>query len=155
MSAVADIRTVYAARDRVPQNRLAVRWWLYVVVFVMFALFLVGGATRLTHAGLSITEWQPIHGVIPPLNEAEWQEEFSKYQQIPEYQILNQGMTLAAFKGIFWWEWAHRLLGRVIGVVFLLPLVFFAATGRIERALVPKLAGLFVLCVIQGAIGWW
>ncbi len=115
----------------------------------------VGGATRLTHSGLSITEWQPIHGVIPPLNAAEWQEEFAKYQQIPEYKVLNQGMTLPEFKGIFWWEWSHRLLGRLIGFVVLLPLIFFWATGRIERSMVPKIVAMIVLGGLQGAIGWW
>src|SRR4051812_8964424 len=102
MSAVAAVRTTYPLRDRAVQNRLAVRIWLYVVLVVMFALFLVGGATRLTHAGLSITEWQPIQGVIPPLSETEWQEEFAKYQQIPEYQQLKSGMSLDEFKSIFW-----------------------------------------------------
>jgi cytochrome c oxidase assembly protein subunit 15 len=121
----------------------------------MFALFLVGGATRLTHAGLSITEWQPVHGVIPPLTEADWQEEFAKYQQIPEYKQLNQGMTLDEFKRIFWWEWVHRILARSVGVIFALPLLFFWATGRIERGLGPKLVGLLLLGGLQGAVGWW
>jgi len=154
MSAVADIRTVYASRDRVTQNRVAVRSWLYVVLLVMFALFLVGGATRLTHAGLSITEWQPIHGVIPPLGDAEWQEEFAKYQQIPEYQ-LNKGMSLDEFKSIFWWEYVHRILARSVGVVFALPLLFFWLSGRLERGLKPKLVGLLALGGLQGAVGWW
>ena len=131
------------------------RGWLYVVLLVMFALFLVGGATRLTDSGLSITEWKPIHGVIPPLSDAEWQEEFAKYQQIPEYRQLNAGMTLGEFKTIFWWEWAHRILARGVGVVFALPLLFFWATGRLERALKPKLVGLLLLGGLQGAVGWW
>jgi cytochrome c oxidase assembly protein subunit 15 len=141
--------------DRVLRNRRLVRYWLYAVLAVMFALFLVGGATRLTDSGLSITEWKPIHGVIPPLNEAEWQEEFAKYQQIPEYSEINQGMGLEAFKRIFWWEWAHRLLARGVGFVFALPLLFFWVTGRIERGLAPKLAGILVLGGLQGAVGWW
>jgi cytochrome c oxidase assembly protein subunit 15 len=132
-----------------------VRVWLYAIAVLIVAMILVGGATRLTDSGLSITEWQPIHGTIPPLNATEWQEEFEKYQQIPEYQLVNQGMTLAEFKGIFWWEFAHRFLGRFIGVAFFLPLVFFWATGRIGRSLAPQLAGIFVLGGLQGAIGWW
>jgi len=132
-----------------------IRAWLYFVAVLIIAMVVVGGATRLTHSGLSITEWQPIHGVIPPIGEAEWQEEFQKYQQIPEYRIVNPDMTLAEFKGIFWWEWSHRILGRLIGFAVLLPLLFFWVTGRIERALVPKLITIFVLGGIQGAIGWW
>lgn len=155
MSAVAELSPVLAARDRSGHNRALVRGWLYVVLAVMFALFLVGGATRLSHAGLSITEWKPIHGVIPPLSDAEWQEEFAKYQQIPEYKQLNAGMTLAEFKGIFWWEWVHRVLARGVGVIFALPLLFFWATGRLERTLKPKLVGLLALGGLQGAVGWW
>jgi len=132
-----------------------VRIWLVAIAVLIVAMIIVGGATRLTDSGLSITEWQPIHGTIPPLNAAEWQEEFEKYQQIPEYQIVNQGMTLAEFKEIFWWEWAHRFLGRFIGVVFFVPLLWFWATGRIGRSLAPQLAGIFVLGGLQGAIGWW
>lgn len=137
------------------RDRALIRWWLLAVALLVVAMVLVGGATRLTDSGLSITEWKPIHGVIPPLSAAEWQEEFARYQQIPEYQVLNKGMSLEAFKGIFWWEWAHRFLGRVIGVVFLLPLVFFLVTGRIERRLGPQLVIVFVLGGLQGAIGWW
>ena len=136
-------------------DRKAVRLWLYGIALLIVVMVLVGGATRLTDSGLSITDWKPIHGIIPPLNDAEWQEEFAKYQQIPEYRLLNQGMSLGEFKGIFWWEWTHRLLGRLIGVAFLLPLLFFWATGRIERSLLPKLAGIFVLGGLQGAVGWW
>ena len=132
-----------------------VRAWLVVVALMIVAMVVVGGATRLTHSGLSITEWQPIHGVIPPLNAAQWEEEFLKYQQIPEYQQLNKGMTLSEFKGIFWWEWSHRLLGRLIGAVVLLPLIFFWATGRIEARLKPRLVALFLLGGLQGAVGWW
>jgi cytochrome c oxidase assembly protein subunit 15 len=145
----------FMARDRDIRNRAMLRGWLYVVLLVLVALVLVGGATRLTGSGLSITEWKPIHGVIPPLNDAEWQEEFLRYQQIPQYAELNQGMTLAAFKSIFWWEWAHRILARGVGVVFALPLVFFWATRRIERGLGGKLAGILLLGGLQGAIGWW
>jgi cytochrome c oxidase assembly protein subunit 15 len=132
-----------------------VRVWLYAIALLILAMILVGGATRLTDSGLSITEWKPIHGTIPPLNAEEWQEEFEKYRQIPEYELVNKGMTLEAFKRIFWWEWTHRFLGRFIGVAFLVPLVWFWATGRVGRALAPQLAGIFVLGGLQGAIGWW
>jgi heme a synthase len=155
MAAVAGIETPFATRDREMRNRALVRGWLYGVLLVMFTLFLVGGATRLTNSGLSITEWQPIHGIIPPLSEAEWQEEFAKYQQIPEYRQLNEGMSLGEFKTIFWWEWVHRILARSVGVIFALPLLFFWATGRIERRLAPKLVGLLLLGGLQGAVGWW
>jgi cytochrome c oxidase assembly protein subunit 15 len=136
-------------------NRGVIRGWLMVVAAMIVAMVVVGGATRLTGSGLSITEWQPIHGVLPPLNDAQWQEEFAKYQRIPEFRVVNPDMTLAAFKGIFWWEWAHRLLGRLIGAVVLLPLIAFWATGRIERALKPKLVAIFLLGGLQGAVGWW
>ncbi|MBX3575564.1 MAG: COX15/CtaA family protein [Rhizobiaceae bacterium] len=137
------------------RNRALLRGWLYFVLLMILAIVVVGGATRLTDSGLSITEWKPIHGVIPPLNEEEWLEEFAKYQQIPEYQQINHGMTLEEFKYIFWWEWAHRMLARGVGVVFAVPFLFFWATGRIERGLWPKLAGLFLLGGLQGAVGWW
>ncbi len=153
MASIADNPPV-AVRDP-SRDRAMVRTWLAVVALMIVAMVVVGGATRLTHSGLSITEWQPIHGVIPPLNTAEWQEEFLKYQQIPEYQQLNKGMTLDEFKGIFWWEWSHRLLGRLIGAVVLLPLIFFWVTGRIERGLKPRLVALFLLGGLQGAVGWW
>jgi cytochrome c oxidase assembly protein subunit 15 len=118
-------------------------------------MVVVGGATRLTDSGLSITEWKPILGAIPPLSEADWLEVFEKYKAIPEYQIQNRGMSLAEFKFIFWWEWAHRFLGRFIGLAFAVPCLFFALTGRVERALWPRLAGLFVLGGLQGALGWY
>jgi cytochrome c oxidase assembly protein subunit 15 len=137
------------------ENRRWVRIWLYVVIATLFALVLVGGATRLVEAGLSITEWKPIHGVIPPIGEAEWHEEFEKYKQIPQYQEINKGMSLDAFKVIFWWEWAHRLLARGVGFIFALPMVFFWATGRLESATKPKVLGLLVLGGLQGALGWW
>nr|WP_133675023.1 COX15/CtaA family protein [Aquamicrobium defluvii] len=142
-------------RDRLLRNRAQVRFWLYCILLVLFALILVGGATRMTGSGLSITEWKPIHGVIPPLNEAEWQEEFLKYQQIPQYEKINHGMSLSEFKFIFWWEWAHRLLARGVGFIFAIPLVFFWATRRIEKGLMPKLIGILALGGLQGAIGWW
>jgi len=155
MTAAADLRFSSSLTESERRNRLWVRAWLYCVVAVLFALVLVGGATRLTDSGLSITEWKPIHGVIPPLNDAEWMEEFQKYQQIPEYQQINQGMSLYEFKTIFWWEWAHRLLARGVGFVFALPLLFFWLTGRLENHLKPKLVGILALGGLQGAVGWW
>jgi len=144
-----------AIRDKALQDRRLVRGWLYVVLVVLFALVMVGGATRMTGSGLSITEWKPIHGVIPPLNHAEWQEEFEKYQQIPQYEQINKDMTLEEFKGIFWWEWAHRLLARGVGFLVAIPLVFFWLSGRLERGMKPRLVGLLVLGGLQGAVGWW
>ncbi|MCQ0986288.1 COX15/CtaA family protein [Jiella marina] len=137
------------------RDRLAIRGWLYAVAVVLFALVLVGGATRLTESGLSITEWKPIHGVIPPLSAGEWQEEFDLYRQIPQYQQINRGMSLDEFKTIYWWEWAHRLLARGVGFVFALPLAFFWLTGRLEPFLKPRLVGILALGGVQGAIGWW
>ncbi|MGH8036078.1 MAG: COX15/CtaA family protein, partial [Lysobacterales bacterium] len=118
-------------------------------------MVIVGGATRLTDSGLSITEWQPLLGVIPPLSDAGWQTAFENYQRIPEYIAINQGMTLAEFKFIYWWEWSHRFLGRFIGLAFLLPLIFFAATGRLSRRLWPWLIAIFLLGGLQGALGWY
>lgn len=120
------------ARARETRDRRLVRYWLYLVLLVLFALFVVGGATRLTGSGLSITEWKPIHGVIPPLSEAQWQEELEKYRQIPQYQQINRGMSLDEFKTIFWWEWAHRLLARGVGFLVAIPLAFFWLTGLLK-----------------------
>jgi heme a synthase len=129
--------------------------WLFVCCALVLAMIVVGGVTRLTHSGLSITEWQPIVGTLPPLTDAQWREAFAKYQRTPEYQQVNKGMALAEFKGIFWWEYFHRLLGRAIGVAFLLPLLWFALRRRIPRDYAWKLAGIFVLGGLQGAMGWY
>jgi len=134
---------------------LAVRAWLFVLCALIFAMIVVGGATRLTDSGLSITEWKPILGIIPPLGEGAWTEAFAKYRQIPEYELINKGMSLGEFKTIYWWEWAHRFLGRMIGFAFLLPFLFFWARGRISRQLWPKLIVMFVLGGLQGALGWY
>lgn len=128
--------------------------WLLVCAALVFAMVVVGGVTRLTQSGLSIVEWQPIAGVIPPLTEAQWREAFEKYRQTPEYRKVNYGMSLEEFKSIFYVEYFHRLLGRLLGVVFLLPFLYFLARKRIERALVPKLVAMFVLGGLQGALGW-
>jgi cytochrome c oxidase assembly protein subunit 15 len=140
--------------EPVRQDR-AVACWLIVMAALVALMIIVGGATRLTDSGLSIVEWRPVTGAIPPLSEADWLAEFEKYKTIPEYHQVNLGMSLAEFKTIYWWEWGHRFLGRVIGAAFLLPLVFFAATRRIGRALSFRLAALFVLGGLQGALGWW
>lgn len=137
-----------------PASSRSIAIWLLVVAALIFAMVVVGGVTRLTRSGLSIVEWQPIMGAVPPLNDAQWKEAFDKYKQTPEYRKVNVGMSLPEFKGIFYVEWTHRLLGRVVGFVFLLPFIYFISRGRIERALVPKLVGIFFLGALQGALGW-
>ncbi len=129
--------------------------WLLVCAFLTASLVVVGGITRLTHSGLSIVEWEPLVGAVPPLNDHDWQELFSEYQSSPQYKLVNTGMTLAEFKGIFWWEYVHRLLGRIIGIVFIVPLVWFIVRRRIDRPLALKLFGVFLLGGLQGALGWW
>jgi cytochrome c oxidase assembly protein subunit 15 len=144
-------QTLTTSQATAPQVRL----WLYFIAFLVFCMVIVGGATRLTDSGLSITEWRPLLGAIPPLNEADWLAAFEKYKLIPEYQIQNKGMELGDFKFIYWWEWAHRFLGRFIGVAFALPLIYFAVTRKIESRLWPRLLALFVLGGAQGALGWY
>lgn len=133
----------------------AVAGWLLACCALVFAMVVVGGITRLTHSGLSIVEWQPIVGTIPPLSDADWQETFRKYQQTPEFKQVNPDMTLSGFKRIFWWEYVHRLLGRLIGAAFLLPFLWFAFRREIPRDLGWKLAGVFALGGLQGALGWY
>jgi len=140
---------------RLGANLAPVRAWLYIMAGLVALMVIVGGATRLTDSGLSITEWKPILGAIPPLSEADWQSALSKYRQIPEYQQINKGMSLAEFKVIYWWEWSHRFLGRFVGIAFLIPFLFFWMTGRITRRLVPRLVALFVLGGLQGLLGWY
>lgn len=132
----------------------AVRLWLLAVALLVLLMIVVGGATRLTDSGLSITEWRPIMGALPPLSEGDWQEAFAKYQAIPEYRLVNPGMTLDSFKVIFWWEWSHRFLGRLIGAAFALPLLAFWYRGALERGLTAKLVGILALGALQGAAGW-
>lgn len=133
----------------------AVEAWLWGVAALVFAMIVVGGATRLTDSGLSITEWKPILGAIPPLTDADWQSVFEKYKQIPEYHLVNKGMTLDAFKVIFWWEWGHRFLGRILGVAFALPLLGFWIAGKLRHGTASKYAGLLALGALQGAVGWY
>jgi heme a synthase len=135
--------------------RRQVAAWLLICCTLVFAMVVVGGVTRLTRSGLSIVEWQPLIGAIPPLTEAHWQELFDKYQGTPEYLQVNQGMSLHAFKRIFWWEYIHRLLGRLIGLAFFVPLLWLLVRGKIERGLLPRLVGIFLLGGLQGAVGWW
>jgi heme a synthase len=141
--------------DQADFHKRAIRLWLYAVAALVLAMVLVGGATRLTESGLSITEWRPVMGALPPLTEAQWFAEFQKYQEIPQYRELNQGMGLAAFKTIFWWEWTHRLLGRLIGVAFLLPFLWFLWRGWVGPGLRGRLWLIFGLGALQGVVGWW
>jgi cytochrome c oxidase assembly protein subunit 15 len=135
----------------------AVAIWLLTCCALVFALIVVGGVTRLTHSGLSITEWQPIVGTLPPLSEVQWNEAFAKYQTTPEYRQVNRGMSIDAFKGIFWWEYVHRLLGRLAGIVFMVPLLWFAARAKLpsDPGLAWRLFGIFLLGGLQGALGWY
>jgi cytochrome c oxidase assembly protein subunit 15 len=133
----------------------AIRLWLYAVAALVVVMVLVGGATRLTESGLSITEWKPVMGIVPPLSEEAWAAAFAKYQAIPQYRQLNSGMSLGEFKTIYWWEWTHRLLGRLIGAAFLLPFLWFLARGAVAPALRPRLWFIFALGALQGGVGWW
>ena len=143
------------AEGRTGERGRPVAGWLFVCCALVFAMIVVGGVTRLTHSGLSIVEWQPIVGALPPLSDAEWQQTFANYRLTPEFRQVNRTMTLSEFKGIFWWEYAHRLLGRAIGIVFLLPLLAFAASRRIPLRYGGALAAIFVLGALQGAMGWY
>jgi len=133
----------------------AIAAWLLACCALVFAMVVVGGVTRLTHSGLSIVEWQPIVGTLPPLDEAQWQATFEKYKLTPEYNLVNSGMSLDEFKGIFWWEYYHRLLGRLIGFAFLLPFLWFLLRRRIPEGYGLPLAGIFLLGGLQGAMGWY
>ena len=136
---------------------MALARWLFFVAALVFAMVVVGGITRLTESGLSITEWKPVSGAIPPLSQADWQHAFDLYRQTPEYQQINgpAGMDLAQFKFIFFWEWVHRQLGRLIGLAFALPLAWFAWKRAIPAGYGRRLVALLVLGGLQGAVGWW
>jgi cytochrome c oxidase assembly protein subunit 15 len=136
-------------------SRALVRAWLLATAALVFLIVIVGGATRLTESGLSITEWEVVTGVLPPLTEAQWQAEFEKYRRIPQYQQVNRGMSLAEFQVIYLWEWGHRILGRVIGLVFLGGFLWFLATRKLDRTLAWKTFGIGCLIGLQGFIGWW
>jgi heme a synthase len=133
----------------------AVRWWLITVAVLIAMMVLVGGATRLTESGLSIVEWKPVSGTLPPLSEQQWTQAFDAYKTIPQYRELNSGMSLHEFKTIFWWEWSHRLLGRVIGAVYLLPFLWFLWRGILSTELRRRLWIIFGLGALQGGVGWW
>ena len=148
----APIRTTLL---RAAATTRAVEIWLWAVAAIVFAMIVVGGATRLTGSGLSITEWKPILGAIPPLNDADWLEAFEKYKQIPQYALVNAGMSLSDFKFIYAWEWSHRLLGRLIGVAFAFPFAFFWLTGRLRSGQPLKMLSVLALGGLQGAIGWY
>ena len=137
-----------------PQIR-AVRWWLISIAALIAIMVLVGGATRLTESGLSIVEWKPVSGAMPPLNQEQWGQAFDAYKTIPQYREMNAGMSLSEFKTIFWWEWSHRLLGRVIGIAYLLPFLWFMWRGVLAADLRRRLWLIFGLGALQGAVGWW
>jgi cytochrome c oxidase assembly protein subunit 15 len=141
--------------DKEQRDNRQIAVWLLVCCGLVYCMIILGGVTRLTHSGLSMVEWEPIVGTIPPLSQNEWEETFQKYQQFPEYQKLNRGMSLDEFKSIFWFEYAHRLLGRSIGIVFLLPFLYFLFARKVSRSLVPKLVVMFVLGGLQGLLGWY
>jgi cytochrome c oxidase assembly protein subunit 15 len=129
--------------------------WLLVCCATIFGMVVLGGVTRLTGSGLSMVQWAPIMGVLPPLGEAEWQETFALYQQFPEYQKKNMHMDLEGFKSIFWFEYAHRILGRLIGLMFFIPMVYFIVTKKVSKSLLPKLIAMFILGGLQGLMGWY
>ena len=137
-----------------PSSDKPVAVWLLICCVLIFAMVVLGGVTRLTRSGLSIVEWDPIMGAVPPLTQTRWQETFDKYKQTPEYTQVNSGMSLEEFKGIFYVEWAHRLLGRTTGFVFLLPFLYFLWRRRLEKTMAIKLAVAFILGGLQGAVGW-
>lgn len=145
----------FRAHEITTPTRWPVRAWLFAIAGLVAAMILVGGAVRLTDSGLSITEWQPLLGAVPPLSDAAWQEAFAKYRQIPEFKIVNRGMGLAEFQTIYWWEWTHRFLGRFIGAAVIVPFAIFWLAGALPRRLMPKIILLFVLGGLQGALGWY
>jgi cytochrome c oxidase assembly protein subunit 15 len=145
----------YAAPQAATAADVAVRTWLWIVAGLVFAMVVVGGATRLTDSGLSITEWKPIIGAIPPLSEADWISAFEQYKATPEYAIVNAGMSLGEFKFIYWWEWGHRFLGRLIGFAFAVPLVGFWLARALRSGYAAKFLGVLALGALQGAIGWY
>ncbi len=152
---VVSLTAAESIANPTPDRLKPVRLWLYVMALLVLVMVAVGGITRLTDSGLSITEWKPVTGIIPPLSEADWNREFELYKQIPQYQVLNQGMTLDEFKYIYFWEWFHRFLGRILGFAFIVPFLIFLFQRRFSWNLAAPLAGLFVLGGFQGFLGWW
>lgn len=143
------------SKDRYTQHHTAIAIWLLICCAMVFAMIVIGGVTRLTGSGLSIVEWQPIVGTIPPMNQEDWEILLEKYRQIPQYEQVNKGMTLDEFKGIFWWEYFHRLFGRLIGLVYFIPFIYFMLRKQVNRMLGWKLLGIFALGALQGLMGWY
>lgn len=137
------------------KNNTQIAIWLLVCCALIFSMVVLGGVTRLTHSGLSMVEWDPIMGVVPPLNHTQWTKTFQKYKRFPEYKKINRGMSLSKFKSIYWFEYSHRMLGRVIGLVFLLPFLYFLIRGKLTRPLTLKLIIMFILGGLQGVLGWY
>jgi cytochrome c oxidase assembly protein subunit 15 len=148
-------QAIFGAFARPSYRVAAVRVWLLFTALLVFFMVMVGGATRLTESGLSITQWKPITGVLPPLSLAEWQAEFDRYRQIPQYAVLNADMNLDGFKTIFWWEWAHRLLARIVGIVFIVPALAFWATGRLTGRAGARVGLAAGLLALEPLVGWW
>lgn len=151
-----DIAIAQGRHTGVPsvRSRHAVAIWLFTICVMLLVMIALGGATRLTGSGLSIMVWHPITGILPPLSHAQWEHLFALYKTIPQYRLQPPGFDLASFQNIFWLEWIHRFWGRMIGLAFLLPLIYFGVTGRIRRRLLPGLIGIFMLGVLQGFVGW-
>jgi heme a synthase len=147
--------TLSATTPRATNGDRAIALWLFACCAMIFLMVVIGGITRLTESGLSITEWQPVTGVLPPMSEAQWTAEFEKYKAIPQYRAIHADMTLGQFKYIFFWEYLHRLWGRLIGLAFAAPFAYFLLRGRVSRRLAPRLALLFLLGGLQGALGWY
>lgn len=155
MSAAVWFRPSFARRRAAAGSAPAAAVWLGAVAVLVFAMIVVGGATRLTDSGLAITEWRPVAGAIPPLTGAGWAAEFERYRRIPEYRYVNAGMSLAEFQSLYWWEWGHRFLGRIIGLAFAVPFAAFLLLRRMPRRLVPRAWLLLALGGLQGLVGWW
>jgi cytochrome c oxidase assembly protein subunit 15 len=155
ISAVSTANSGVAPRAAAEVRRRPVAAWLFLCCGLIFLMVVVGGITRLTLSGLSITEWRPVIGIVPPLSDADWAAEFAKYRQIPEYRAIHFAMSLDEFKSIYFWEYFHRLLGRLIGVAFAVPFIWFLARRRLPRRLAPPLTGILLLGFLQGALGWY
>ena len=145
----------FSALSTTDENDRLIAYWLFFCAAVIFGMILLGGVTRLTESGLSMVDWKPLMGVIPPMSEADWQHMFDKYKQFPEYQKINMGMSLEAFKSIFMYEYLHRVLGRLIGIIFILPFLYFYFTKRIKKGLTPKLIIMLIGGGFQGLLGWY
>ena len=143
------------ATTQTPKHDKSIGIWLLICCLAIYGMVVLGGVTRLTGSGLSMVEWHPVIGVLPPLNDEQWNEVFALYRQTPEFQKINYQMDVEGFKNIFWFEYAHRILGRMIGVIFLLPLLYFISRQRIDKALIPRLTAMFVLGGLQGLMGWY